>query len=339
MQGELSESIAELRAMVAEAEADHDVMSRVTGLFVLQNPLAYHGDVGEARVIAEQAIASAAELGDVYIGASYIALMIANLAAGDVAQASEVAEVAWSHMGALYGTASLNNVYIAQVDLARGDLAAARRRADDAVVATTGWLRAAAHTVRAHIAIADCEPERAEQNARSALACCASFRAYLAVPEVLEILGSLAGDADRHQESARLFGAADGIRQRTGEVRFPMFEAGYEAAVAAVRNTMEDRDFEAAWAEGSAMSTEEAIAYAQRGRGERKRPAKGWESLTPTERDVVRLVGEGLANKDVAARLFVSPRTVESHLSHVYTKLGLSSRVQLAQEAARRQDA
>jgi DNA-binding CsgD family transcriptional regulator len=102
---------------------------------------------------------------------------------------------------------------------------------------------------------------------------------------------------------------------------------------------MEDRDFEAAWAEGSAMSTEEAIAYAQRGRGERKRPAKGWESLTPTERDVVRLVGEGLANKDVAARLFVSPRTVESHLSHVYTKLGLSSRVQLAQEAARRQDA
>jgi DNA-binding CsgD family transcriptional regulator len=79
----------------------------------------------------------------------------------------------------------------------------------------------------------------------------------------------------------------------------------------------------------------EAIAYTQRGRGERKRPASGWAPLTPTERDVVRLVSEGLGNKDIATRLFVSPRTVQTHLTDVYTKLGLTSRVQLVQEAAR----
>jgi DNA-binding CsgD family transcriptional regulator len=61
----------------------------------------------------------------------------------------------------------------------------------------------------------------------------------------------------------------------------------------------------------------------------------GWASLTPAEYDVVRLVTAGLANKDIAARLFVSPRTVQTHLTHVYTKLGLTSRMQLAQEAAR----
>jgi DNA-binding CsgD family transcriptional regulator len=83
------------------------------------------------------------------------------------------------------------------------------------------------------------------------------------------------------------------------------------------------------------LSTEEAFAYAQRGRGERKRPASGWASLTRAELDVVRLVNEGLANKDIATRLFVSPRTVQAHLTHVYTKLGLTSRLQLAQEAAR----
>ena len=57
--------------------------------------------------------------------------------------------------------------------------------------------------------------------------------------------------------------------------------------------------------------------------------------MTPAERDVIKLVRQGLSNKDIATRLFISPRTVATHLTHVYTKLGLTSRVQLAQEAAR----
>jgi DNA-binding CsgD family transcriptional regulator len=76
-------------------------------------------------------------------------------------------------------------------------------------------------------------------------------------------------------------------------------------------------------------------AGGQRGRGERKRPSSGWASLTPTERDVVGLVSEGLGNKDIATRLFISPRTVATHLTHADTKLGLASRVQLALEATR----
>jgi DNA-binding CsgD family transcriptional regulator len=98
---------------------------------------------------------------------------------------------------------------------------------------------------------------------------------------------------------------------------------------------MEEKDFDAAWAEGAELSVEEAIGYAQRRRGERKRAASGWTSLTRAELDVVKLVSEGLGNKDVATRLFISPRTVQAHLTHIYTKLGLTSRVQLAQEAAR----
>jgi DNA-binding CsgD family transcriptional regulator len=71
-------------------------------------------------------------------------------------------------------------------------------------------------------------------------------------------------------------------------------------------------------------------------RGSRRRPTTGWDSLTPTEREVVRLAVEGLTNAQIGERLFVSRRTVETHLSHVFGKVGVSSRVQLAAEASRR---
>ncbi len=199
----------------------------------------------------------------------------------------------------------------------------------------TGCYLANALWTRALVAIAEGEPEQAERDAHDALACLADAGDYLGVPDILECLGTVAGDSASHREAARLFGAANGIRQRMGSVRFKIYDAGFEASVATLRDALGEQHFECAWAEGAALSTEEAIAYAQRGRGARKRPASGWASLTPAERDVVRLVSEGLGNNDIAARLFVSPRTVQSHLTHVYAKLGLTSRVQLAQEAAR----
>lgn len=63
-----------------------------------------------------------------------------------------------------------------------------------------------------------------------------------------------------------------------------------------------------------------------------KRPRSGWNSLTATELDVVRLVSEGLTNKDIATRLFISPRSVQTHLTDIYNKLGIASRVQLVEE-------
>jgi DNA-binding CsgD family transcriptional regulator len=64
-------------------------------------------------------------------------------------------------------------------------------------------------------------------------------------------------------------------------------------------------------------------------------PPRAGQSLTPTEQDVVRRVEEGMPNKHIATSLFISPRTVQSHLTHIYAKLGVTSRVQLVQEAAR----
>jgi DNA-binding CsgD family transcriptional regulator len=65
-------------------------------------------------------------------------------------------------------------------------------------------------------------------------------------------------------------------------------------------------------------------------RGPRRRPATGWESLTATEQTVSLLVAQGLTNGAVARRLYISPHTVNSHLRHVFAKLGVSNRVALA---------
>ncbi len=190
-------------------------------------------------------------------------------------------------------------------------------------------------TARARVALAEGDAEAAERDAHEALACAADIEVQLNLPEILDIIARLAAQAESYPEAARLYGAAEAIRQRNGEVRYLIFQPDVEAAIAVLRDTMGENDFDAAYAEGAALSTTEAIAYAQRGRGERKRPSTGWASLTPAELDVVRLVSEGLGNKEIATKLFISPRTVETHLTHVYTKLGLASRVQLAHEAAR----
>ena len=71
-------------------------------------------------------------------------------------------------------------------------------------------------------------------------------------------------------------------------------------------------------------------------RGPRNRPQTGWSSLTPTERTIAHLVAEGLSNPQIGERLYVSRRTVQTHIAHVFAKLHFTSRAQLASEVTRR---
>lgn len=177
---------------------------------------------------------------------------------------------------------------LAEAALACGDLAAARRCADDTVAVVPGWHRMVALTARAFVALAQDEPDQADRDAHDALEIAARTEGYLRVPDTLECLARLAADGSNHRYASRLLGAAEAIQTRTGEVLFPVYQAGYDATVVTDQNALGPKDFEIAWTDGAALSTEEAIACAQCGRGVNTQQADGNLS-PPAELDVVRL--------------------------------------------------
>lgn len=334
IRGDLAGAAARLGEVVEESAAAHDMMFAMNASVMRSYALAYTGDVTGARAAAEAARRSASALFEYYEGVVHTAFGVVRLAAGDAAAAWEVYQAARERTGmdpqiaAVYHWAPL-------AAWACGDLASARRWADDVASVTKGCALGLTLASRARVEIAQGELDAADRDAHQALDLAACLDGDLVVPFALDCLAIVAGDLGNHRSAARLFGAADAARQRMGMVRFEVLEVDVESRIAAIRDALGKNDFDVAWAEGAALSTKEATAYAQRGHGQRTHATSGWASLTRAELDVVKLVSEGLGNKEVAARLFVSPRTVQAHLTHIYNKLGLTSRVQLAHEAAR----
>ncbi|MGH9283785.1 MAG: helix-turn-helix transcriptional regulator, partial [Acidimicrobiales bacterium] len=150
----------------------------------------------------------------------------------------------------------------------------------------------------------------------------------------LEELAALAELGEAHEKAARLFGAASALRERQGIPQPALRRAGYESDLARARGALDELAWEQAWNQGSRLGAQEAVAYARKGRGGRRRPATGVQSLTPAEREVIALVVQGLTNPEVGERLFISRRTVQHHLGHVYAKLGVKTRRELARVAA-----
>jgi predicted ATPase/DNA-binding NarL/FixJ family response regulator len=152
----------------------------------------------------------------------------------------------------------------------------------------------------------------------------------------IELLGVLAAARERYTDAARLLAAADAAR-RPLQYLAAGFTANRGAAARAAsqaRDALGEDRFTQAWEQGQGLTLDDAVTYAARKGGGRKRPATGWASLTPAEREVVRLVSEGLRNDAIARRLFIAPGTVKVHLSHIFAKLGITTRAELAALAA-----
>jgi DNA-binding CsgD family transcriptional regulator len=258
---------------------------------------------------------------------------------GDQVPALDEAEAALAKAQMSWGVVWCQAVR-AEVALERGDANAAREMAEIALALSespfAGWLRDCALLAHARVLRRLDELERAEDEAHRSLTVAQMGGHRPAVAEALELLAGLAAQQESPLEAARLFGAAGALREQLGYPRPPVEQPVYSADWNLVTTAVDPDALETASAEGRAMTVDAAVAYASRGRGERKRPSSGWASLTPTEREVVGLVAEGLRNADIAQRLFVSPSTVKTHLAHIFSKLGVTTRAELAALVTRR---
>ena len=188
----------------------------------------------------------------------------------------------------------------------------------------------------ARLAVARGEPGPAENLLHQAITAYLESRAWRYLPQALEELAEIAVCLDSHEEAARIFGAARRARDELGLAWSPHEIARMSEVERALREELGEAGFDAASEEGAQLSPSEAVTWVRHARGERKRPSRGWESLTPTELRVVDLVTEGLTNPQIGERMFISRGTVKVHLSHIFAKLNMSSRAELAGEATRR---
>jgi predicted ATPase/class 3 adenylate cyclase/DNA-binding CsgD family transcriptional regulator/tetratricopeptide (TPR) repeat protein len=221
-----------------------------------------------------------------------------------------------------------------------GDLDAAQAALQEAVVlaAPVGndWLLALAEYELGLIAHVRGEPVQAEDSLHAALTRQARHELRPGMAATLEALGALALDAESTTEAVRCFAAADTLRSQIGLAIRPIEELRRVQHIELARERLGAETFQKHWAEAAHLPLGEMLEYVSRARGERKRPSAGWDSLTPTEMRIVALVATGLTNPQVAERMFIARGTVKVHLSHVFAKLGVSTRAELATQATRR---
>jgi non-specific serine/threonine protein kinase len=307
-QGDFARAWACGEEMLARSQATGDTLRTAMALFLLGTLAAHEGDRERTLERYEASLALFREIGHTH----GIAMMLAYSAdvaheRGDHGRATALFEEAlalWRARGDEWGVA------IALYGLA----ASARAQGDVA--------RAAGLFQQALLRYADLRDPKAEAACVEALAC-------------------VAGLSRLPEQAARLFGAAEGLRESVGAALEPLEREPHEEAAAAARAALDGPTFAAAWAAGRALSLDEvvvealAVAGNVAGAVSSRADAPAVLGLTPREREVLRLLVAGRSNPEIGEALFISARTAQTHVTSILAKLGVASRTEAAAVAVR----
>jgi non-specific serine/threonine protein kinase len=300
------------------------------------------GELGEAVADLELSTPMAQEHGEVLacaLGHAYLCL--AFVFSGRHAEAAATGAVALERLQAIdhvSGLVSLD-IHMGYLHLLSGDLDAAIERCDRGLRrlgdSQERWARGYLQIITALALFFQ------GKDAESAAAACASLEKKHELGDIvgaaycLEALAMLAQRQHRCERTAWLMGAADALWERAGQRLggTAIMEELHQQAVKAARDALGEDRYAALFRDGAGRPLDLVVSLAVADADElpatpgRQRAAG---LLTGRERQIASLVAEGMSNRDIAQQLGISKRTVDAHLEHIFSKLGISSRVQLA---------
>jgi len=185
------------------------------------------------------------------------------------------------------------------------------------------------HHIAACVALAEGDLSEAESRLHDGLAIQSVANLTPGMLRSLDTLAAIFVQRKRSAEAARILAVIDRIRHQLPLPRGRREVEKHLALRNEIRDTLGTDEFDTVVQATATTELDEIVEYVSRMRGKSLRPRTGWPSLTPTERRVVALVTEGLTNPQIAKRMFVARGTVKVHLSHIFDKLGVSSRTRL----------
>ncbi len=149
----------------------------------------------------------------------------------------------------------------------------------------------------------------------------------------MEAISAILIAKEKLEDATRVLAFVDETRREMGLLRGFAEDMEHRSFLQTLGAQMDAAELQRVWDTAKEAELEEIIGLISRMRGKRARPLTGWASLTPTEERVVSLATQGLSNPQIAERMFIARGTVKVHLSHIYEKLDVASRTELAAKA------
>jgi predicted ATPase/class 3 adenylate cyclase/DNA-binding CsgD family transcriptional regulator/Tfp pilus assembly protein PilF len=314
-------------------------------LHALASVLFYQGEYKHAQVLLEESLELSKVAGNVMDAVRSLALLgYVLLSQGDLAQAQARLEesLAISREVGYKRNIGLSLHFLGLVTFQQGDVARARSLLEESLVllkevGEQGWMTEVIFSLGS---IAWCQRDVAaarslmEESLKTAL----ELNNRWDTAGYLEGLAAVVAAQGEPVRAVWCMSIAQALRKAIGAPLPPLFQGLHESALASVRMQLEERVFDAAWEEGRtmtpehALSAQEAVTMPATASGVPSKAPQGStppaspDGLTAREVEVLRLVAQGLTNEQVAAQLVISPRTVNTHLTSIFSKVGVSTR-------------